>query len=38
MANANLLEARAKLNGSKIAVEAGLIKVTQTDGFTNPKA
>jgi hypothetical protein len=30
IANANLLEARAKFNGSNVAVEAGLIKVEQT--------
>jgi len=31
MANANLLEARAGLTGRHAAVEAGLIKVDQTD-------
>jgi hypothetical protein len=38
MENANVLKARAKLNGCKVAVEADLIKVEQTDDFTPPKA
>ena len=36
MANANLLEARAGLNGGHVAVEAGLIKVDQADDFHRP--
>jgi hypothetical protein len=38
MANADLLEAPAKLNGGIVAVEADPIKVEQTDDFTDPKA